>query len=113
MWRNPTNRYQQRRVWFERWIVEGYTIRQLAAQSGYSPRTLRRLIAYWLHRPPPSPSDLSACRHLLFDGTILAHRKGVFAVMDAARSPWCMRPPKWRKALRICSRFAPLWPTTG
>lgn len=85
MWSNPANRYQQRRVWFERWIVEGYTIRQLAAQSGYSPRTLRRLIAYWLHRPPPIPSDFSACRHLLFDGTILAHRKGVFAVMDAAR----------------------------
>ena len=85
MWSNTPNRYQQRRVWFERWIVEGYTIRQLAAQSGYSPRTLRRLIAYWLHQPPPIQPDFSAFRHLLFDGTILAHRKGVFAVMDAAR----------------------------
>lgn len=85
MWTNSSNKHQQRRVWFERWIIEGYTIRQLAAQSGYSPRTLRRLIASWLHRPPPLPADFSACRHLLFDGTSVAHRKGVFAVMDAAR----------------------------
>ena len=27
--------------------------------------------------------------------------------------PWWMRPPTWRRALRICSRFAPRWPTTG
>ena len=84
MWTNSSNKHQQRRVWFVRWIVEGYTIRQLAAQSGYSPRTLRRLIAYWLDRPP-LPADCSACRHRLFDGTSVAHRKGVFAVMDAAR----------------------------
>ena len=85
MWSNAPNRHQQRRVWFERWIIEGYTIRQLAAQSGYSPRTLRRLLASWLDRPPPLPADFSACRHLLFDGTSVAHRQGVFAVMDAAR----------------------------
>ena len=85
MWSNAPNRHQQRRVWFVRWIVEGYTIRQLAAQSGYSPRTLRRLIAYWLDRPPPRRPDCSASRYLLFDGTMLAHRKGVFAVMDAGR----------------------------
>ena len=85
MWSNAPNRHQQRRVWVVRWIVEGYTIRQLAAQSGYRPRTLRRLIAYWLDRPPARRIDCSASRYLLFDGTLLAHRQGVFAVMDAGR----------------------------
>lgn len=72
-------------MWFVRWIVEGYTVRPLAVQSGYSPQTLRRLITYWLDRPPPCLPAGSASRSLLFDGTILSHRKGVFAVMDAAR----------------------------
>ena len=85
MWTNSSNKHQQRRGWFVRWIVEGYTIRQLAAQSGYSPRTLRRVIAYWLDRPPARRLDCSASRSRLFDGTVLAHRKGVFAVMDAGR----------------------------
>lgn len=85
VWRNPANRYQQRRVWFERWIMEGYTVRQLAAQSGYSPRTLHRIIAHWLQQAPPLASELSAARHLILDGTFLDRRKGVFAVMDAAR----------------------------
>lgn len=66
-------------------MVEGYTVRQLAVQSGYSPQTLRRLITYWLARPPPCLPACSASRYLLVDGTMLSHRKGVFAVMDAAR----------------------------
>ena len=85
MWTKSSNKHQQRRVWVVRWIVEGSTIRQVAAQSGDSPRTLRRLIAYWLDRPPARRPDCSASRYLLFDGTMLAHRKGVCAVMDAGR----------------------------
>ena len=85
IWRNPANRYQQRRGWFERWIMEGDTVRQLAAPSGYSPRTLHRIIAHWLHQPPPLAGEFSAARHLILDGPFLDRRKGVFAVMDAAR----------------------------
>ena len=85
VWSNPANRDQQRRVWFERWMMEGYTVRQLAAQSGYSPRTLHRIIAHWLQQPPPLAGEFSAARHLILEGTFLDRRKGVFAVMDAAR----------------------------
>ena len=94
MWTNSPNKHQQRRVWFVRWIVEGYTVRHLAAQSGYSPRTLRRLIAYWLDRPPPLLPDCSASRSRLFAGPSLAHRTGVFAVMDAARFPVVSAAPE-------------------
>lgn len=111
MWTNSSNKHQQRRVWFVRWIVEGYTIRQLAAQSGYRPRTLRRVIAYWLDRPPARRLDCSASRSRLFDGTVLAHRKGVFAVMDAGRfavvaaAPEIAEPPAHLQP--FCATLAP------
>ncbi|MEO8167493.1 MAG: hypothetical protein ABI623_04540 [bacterium] len=70
-------------MWFERWIAEGYTLRQLARQSGHSVRTLQRIIIYWLAHSPPVTVTTSNVQHLILDGTFLEHRKGVFAVMDA------------------------------
>ncbi|HEY1269923.1 MAG TPA: hypothetical protein VGH16_21880 [Candidatus Binatia bacterium] len=85
MWKNLVNKHLRRRIWFERWIVEGYTLRQLAMHSGYSVSTVRRIITYWLQRPPAQPTELARYRYLLFDGTFIDQRKGVFAVMDAER----------------------------
>jgi len=71
-------------VWFERWITQGYTVMQLAQQSGHSISTIRRIIDSWLKHPPhPNNSDLTGFHHLIFDGTFLDRRKGIFAVMDA------------------------------
>ena len=42
---------------------------------------------YGVARPPPLLPECSAFRSRLFDGTSLAHRTGVLAVMDAARFP--------------------------
>jgi hypothetical protein len=85
VWKNALNKYGRQRIWFERWIVEGYTVRQLAVQSGHSPRTIRRILKHWLQHSPPHPPALSAYRYLLLDGTFLYQRKGVFAVMDTER----------------------------
>lgn len=41
------------------------------------------MIEYWLLRPPYGIKDLSAYRYLIFDGTIIEQRRGIFAVMDA------------------------------
>jgi transposase-like protein len=46
---------------------------------------MRRIITYWLERPPTPTNDLSAVRYLILDGTFLEHRTGLFAVMDAER----------------------------
>lgn len=82
--RGITRRRDRQRIWFVRWIQEGYSIRQLSQQSGLPPRTLRRIIAYWLDRPPDSAEDLSRHRHLLIDGTYLRGRRpAVTVVMDA------------------------------
>jgi len=58
-------------------------MRQLSIQSGYSISSIRRMIEYWLLRPPWNTGNLSAHRYLIFDGTILKQRRGVFVVMDA------------------------------
>lgn len=83
MWKNPHSKYCRQRVWFERWITEGYTLRQLSLQSGHSIRTLQRIIGYWLGRPPSPVTLLSEIRYVILDGTFLEQRKGIFAVMDA------------------------------
>jgi len=64
-------------------MIEGYTFRQTAAQSGHSVRTVQRIIEYWLKHPPPIHPELSTPRYLIWDGTFINGRKGVFAVMDA------------------------------
>lgn len=85
VWKNTGNKHLRHRIWFERWIVEGYTLRQIAAQSGHSMRTVRRIIEYWLAHPSPNNARLAGYRYLILDGTFLDQRKGVFAVMDTER----------------------------
>lgn len=58
-------------------------MRQIAAQSGHSIRSIRRIINYWLEHPPANEIELAAHRHLLLDGTFLDQRKGIFAAMEA------------------------------
>lgn len=68
-------RRQQQRVWFERWIKEGYSLRQLSDISGYPARTLRRIIAYYLAEPPVITEDLSQSQYLVIDGSYLQGRQ--------------------------------------
>ena len=55
--------------------MEGYTIRQLAIQSGYSRSTISRIINYWLDRTPKESVDLSRFKYLVLDGTYLIKRR--------------------------------------
>ncbi len=69
--------------WFRRWIVEGYSVRQLALQSRHEPLKLRRLINNFLtDTPPASPMDPETARYLLFDGTFLHDRYSLTVLMD-------------------------------
>ncbi len=60
-------------------------MRQLSIQSRHSISSIRRMIQYWLLRPPCDTRDLSPHRYLIFDGTILEHRRGIFSSMDAEK----------------------------
>lgn len=63
-------------------MVEGYTIRQLVALSGHSRATIQRIVYYWLQRPPKQCLLSTKSRYVIFDGTFLRHRHGMYAAMD-------------------------------
>ncbi len=96
----------QEMAWFRRWIVEGYSVRQLAIQSGHSQRKLRRLNDVFLTEAPPSPTlDYRITRYLLFDGTFLHRPHSIAVLMDGqthrvVRGQFGVRensPPELRK----------------
>jgi len=86
LWKNSSNKYVRQFVWFKHWIVDGYTFRQLADQSGHSISTIRRIIEYWLQQSPPENHELyTICSSAIIDGSFIKRRKGVLAIMDADR----------------------------
>lgn len=82
-WRNPAARRTQETEWFRRWVVEGYSVRQLALQSGHSQIRLLRLIEDLLAEAPPAPVlEPPSARYLIFDGTFLHRRHSTVVLMD-------------------------------
>lgn len=57
-------------------------MRQLSELSGYSPRTLHRIISSYLEQSPHLVGPQSSSKYLILDGTFIQDRKGVFIVMD-------------------------------
>ena len=82
-WRNPVVRRMQEMEWFHRWVVEGYSVRQLVQQSGHGRPWLYRRIDSFLADAPPTPvlEPLTA-RYLLFDGTFLHRPHSIVVLMD-------------------------------
>ncbi len=73
----------QEMAWFRRWIVEGYSVRQLALQSGHDQQKLHRLIDRSLaDAPPTSALEPQAVRYLLFDGTFLHRPRSIVVLMN-------------------------------
>jgi len=73
----------RQRIWFERWITEGYSLRQLSFISGYSQRTLRRIVTYHLEQSPEVGDDLSDAHYVVMDGSYLQGRQqAVIALAD-------------------------------
>lgn len=70
-------------AWFRRWIMEGYSVRQLALQSGLRQRSLSNLIRSVLDEEPPAPvAGLRSVRHVVFDGTFVHRPRCVVVLMD-------------------------------
>ena len=65
-------------------LSEGYSIRQLAKQSGHSPWKLRRIIKYYLVQTPPETAvAMEKCQHMIIDGTYIHRTQGLVALLDA------------------------------
>ncbi len=69
--------------WFRRWIAEGYSVRQLALQSGHRRGRLIRLIEDFLAEAPPPPVlEPRSAMYLVFDGTFLQRRHSTVVLLD-------------------------------
>lgn len=71
-------------TWFHKWIIEGFSIRQLEKISPHKSRKLRNIINEALNNPPDVlKEDLHHVKHLIFDGTFLFKRVGILVLMNA------------------------------
>lgn len=84
---NLSNKRRKEYIWFQRWVYEAYSARQLSQQSGHSQAKIYRIIDYWLARLPREDNPLiRECRHAIFDGTFLHRPKSIVAIMDGSRN---------------------------
>lgn len=83
LWKLEENVYKGKYTWFVLWMKEGFTIKQIAKIKKTNPRTVRRVISYWLSKNPPEQKISSNVKYLLFDGTYIEKRTGIYAAMDA------------------------------
>jgi transposase-like protein len=83
LWKQNKSKDQRRYNWFKQWMLEGYTIKQLAKINKVSSSTVSRVINYWLKKQPPNKvKDLEEVKHVLLDGTYIKHRTGIYVIMD-------------------------------
>jgi hypothetical protein len=82
VWKRTHNKRYRGRHWFELWVKEGYSIRQLISISGHSRAKLDRIKNFWLEKEPPPLSDniLLNAKYVLFDGTYF-HKNGCLAII--------------------------------
>jgi len=82
-WRNIAVKRHCEKIWFERWVKEGYSQRQLAAQSHWSQDKIKRIKSYWLSQKPTLPDLVfSVYDCLVFDGTYFAHQSCLMLFWD-------------------------------
>jgi len=83
-WENPECKRLREQTWFRRWIIEGYSVRQLVVQSNHSKAKLYRIIDYWLNNPPENHKHiLINHNNLVFDGTFLHRPVSIITLLDA------------------------------
>ena len=82
IWKRKYNKIYREKHWFDLWVKEGYSIRQLSNMSGYSEVKLKRIKNFWLEEDPPSLSHdiYQRAKYLLFDGTYF-HKNGCLAII--------------------------------
>lgn len=79
----PAGTHNREKIWFDKWVIEGYSIRQLSEQSGRGQKKLRCIIDHWLRTTPSSFKTLEDVEHMIFDGTFLHRPVSIVALMDA------------------------------
>ena len=67
--------------------MEAYSARQISKQNGYSKGKIYNIINYWLSNPPVADyTNLSGCKHLIFDGTFLHRPVSILGLMNSSNN---------------------------
>ncbi len=76
-WKNNLNKTYKQKHWFNLWIKENYSVRQLSKISGFSEFKIKQIKNYWLSKEPPITFKRTnlLTKYLLFDGTYF-HKNG-------------------------------------
>ena len=82
LWKQKKVIEHRRYSWFNQWILEGLTVKQIAKINKVSSSTVSRVIQYWLKKEPPKVKDLEKVKYVILDGTYINHRTGLYVVMD-------------------------------
>ena len=82
LWKQNKNIEQRRYTWFTQWILEGFTVKQIARINKVSSSTVSRVIQYWLKQESPKVMDLEKVKYIILDGTYINHRTGLYVVMN-------------------------------
>lgn len=81
---NIKNKTRNERKWFDLWVCEGYTLKQLNRVSKHNHKALKRIKAYWLGQTPPlSCCKIKEIKHIIFDGTYFKHQNCFAAIIDS------------------------------
>lgn len=80
IWKRQCNKIYKEQHWFNLWIKEGYSIRQLSKISGHSKSKLERIKNYWLSRLPKEQIDYASYKYLIYDGTYF-HKNGCLIIL--------------------------------
>lgn len=83
IWKQSKSIEQRRYKWFEQWILEGLTVKQLSKLNKVSKSTISRTINYWLNQEPPKEKGLDKVKFIILDGTYINHRTGLYVVMNS------------------------------
>jgi hypothetical protein len=82
--KNLKNKQLKEKKWFDLWIMEGYSVRQLKQQCKYSSEKLYSIINFWLsQRPKIKKDNIKSCKYGIFDGTFLHRPNEMVVLMDA------------------------------
>lgn len=84
VFRNVKNKLNRQLKWFELWIAEGYSVRQISGISHHGRKTIKGIISYWLAKLPNPSNVQTGIKYLLFDGTYFHRMNCLMLAMNNA-----------------------------
>jgi transposase-like protein len=84
VFRNAKNKLNRWQKWFELWIAEGYSVRQISGISHHGRKTIKGIIGFWLAKLPAPFNIQNEIKYLLFDGTYFQRKNCLMLAMNNA-----------------------------